>query len=261
MSQVFKIKLTIEAVEKESLSCFLLEGDENLRLDYYPVSSKILFHEKNGLAAIVDRNKTQFEKVIRSAIKGTAVHGQTIDCVFIENFRFLDDGDFNHAIWVDRRGKKIDITTGNPVLENVFEVFSDGSHSNENNRSGYAGFIQNPDGDREVYYRSVKDGNSNLMELMAVIEGLKMIRGQEIIRLNTDSRYVIRGLAQWIHFWKHNNWQTAYGRDVKNITHWQVIDHLCEGKLIELHWIKGHSGQAEQTFCHELARQSTTRKN
>ena len=92
------------------------------------------------------------------------------------------------------------------------------------------------------------------MELLAVIEGIKILYDIENIQINTDSRYVIRGLAQWIHFWRLNDWQTAYGRKVKYAKHWQEIYQLCENKIIELKWIKGHSGNKKQSFCHNLAR-------
>ena len=97
------------------------------------------------------------------------------------------------------------------------------------------------------------------MELLAVTDGLQRLQSVERLQVNTDSRFVIRGLVQWCHFWKHNNWQTSYGCDVKYAKHWQYAHSLCENKFVEFKWIKGHSGNVKQDFCHKLAKESTNR--
>ena len=94
------------------------------------------------------------------------------------------------------------------------------------------------------------------MELMGVSEGLERLKDVERVQINTDSRFVIRGLVQWVHFWRYNDWQTAYGRSVKFREQWQRIDALCSDKLIQFKWIKGHSGHEMQDYCHRLAQQA-----
>jgi len=120
--------------------------------------------------------------------------------------------------------------------------------------SGYGGIIEDIHGNKEIYCESFWGGGSNKMELLAVLDGLKRLQAINKIQVITDSRYVIRGMVQWMHFWKHNNWQTAYGTQVKFANYWKQMYHISNGKLIVFNWIKGHSGHTEQNLCHRLAK-------
>jgi ribonuclease HI len=108
------------------------------------------------------------------------------------------------------------------------------------------------------FYRYGRGGSSSLMELLAVQEGLHRLAAEKTIQVSTDSRFVIRGLVQWVHFCKHNSWQTAHGRAVRYAQHWQQTSALCRGKCIEFRWVKGHAGDMDQEFCHRLARAAVT---
>ena len=248
------LTVKIESIHDHKIGCNISNEKQSVFLNYFPNDGNLIFEEESKLAKVVMRNKIQFEKVIRSAINGNPHIGQTINCVFIEGFNFLKDTDFTKYICVDRRHGNINISLNKAGSVKIHKIYSDGSFSEIVGQSGYGGFIETPNGKRQVYTRSFSEGSSNLMELLAVIEGIKILYDVENIQINTDSRYVIRGLAQWIHFWRLNDWQTAYGRKVKYTKHWQEIYQLCENKMIELKWIKGHSGNKEQSFCHNLAR-------
>lgn len=250
------LSIDIEAVHQTEIRCLVSDHTTHVSLVYYPESESFVFSDQNHLSHTILKNQVQFEKVIRSALKGNIAAGHTIQCVFIEGFRFLCQSDYSRYIKVDRRSGKLDISSCDTEEGNIHKIYADGSFAAKTKQAGYGGFIENPEGKREVYSKSYKNGNSNLMELLAVTEGLNRLKGIEKIQVNTDSRFVIRGLVQWIHFWKHNNWQTAYDSKVKFALNWQKADRLCEGKFMEFNWIKGHSGNEEQDFCHQLARQS-----
>jgi ribonuclease HI len=253
-----KLKIIIYAVNEKHIGCHISDEAENNQLNYFLATGNITFTAENQLAKIVRKNLFQFEKVLRSAIKGKLTVGQTINCVFIEGFNFLTDDDFTRFIKLDRRDGRLEISTSENETEGIHKIYGDGSFACETRQSGYGGFIETPDGKREVFNRSFNKGSNNLMELLAITEGLQRLLQIEKIQINTDSRFVIRGLIQWVHFWRHNNWQTAYGCEVKFAECWQQIDRLCEGKLIEFNWIKGHSGNKEQDFCDQLARKSAS---
>ncbi|WP_346728147.1 ribonuclease H family protein [Marinifilum caeruleilacunae] len=253
---MIKVILLIQSKSALKIECLLSDGHEEIQLSYFPEERTIVCLEDTSLSKMICKLKLQFEKVIRTSIKGKLNIGQSISCVFIDGFNFLNRLEFNRYIRVDRLAGKLEITTSQSGLRGIHKIYADGSHSAELNQSGYAGFIESTTGIQEIYYESYKDGSSNLMELLAVIEGLKRVGNQTKIQVNTDSRFVIRGVVQWIHFWKHNNWQTAYGNEVKFVQYWKLIDELCENKLIELKWIKGNSDNNKQAFCHQLARKS-----
>ncbi|WP_372751541.1 ribonuclease H [Labilibaculum sp.] len=258
--KAIKIGLQIQAISAQQIECLLSNEKERIHASYFPEEEKLVYTEEFELTATMRIIEFQFKKVLRSAINGKLQLGQKIECVFFEDFPFVKESDFKHYIRVDRRCNDLKITTSKTGLKEVAKIFADGSHASELNQSAYAGFIEMPAGNQQIYSRTFDQGSSNMMELLAVLEGLEMLQSEDRIQVNTDSRFVIRGLAQWIHFWQHNNWQTAQGQEVKFANYWQKINRLCEGKLMEFKWIKGHSGHEKQDFCHQLAHESAIQK-
>ncbi len=254
-----KLTIQIEALDDSNIHCFIENASGDNRLGYHIPDGTITLTKANQLAAVIRTNRHQFEKVIRSAIKGNIKVGQTINCVFIEGFNFLKEPDFFRCIRLDRRGGHLDITTTDSGSSTIHKIYADGSCISATKQSGYGGFIEDPEGKQEMFFQTFAEGSSNLMELLAVTEGLQRLKPVEIIQVNTDSRFVIRGLAQWSHFWKHNNWQTAYGREVRYAKYWKEAYRLCENKLLEFNWIKGHSGNGKHDLCHWLAKESSSR--
>ncbi len=251
-----KLILQIETVEDGKIGCRITDNSGTNYLNYFPVERTIELKNENLLADKIRSNYFQFEKIIRSAINGKIKINQIIHCVFIEDFPFLKDADFFEFIRVDRRNNNLQITLHKTFIDNIYQIYADGSFSSKTGKSGFGVIIQTPNGNSKTFTESFNGGSNNLMELLAVTEGLKQLKSESTIRVNTDSRFVIRGLVQWVHFWRHNNWQTAHGHKVKFASEWVEIDALCENKLIEFKWIKGHSGHEEQCICHNLAKQS-----
>ncbi|MRT93649.1 ribonuclease H [Ancylomarina sp. 16SWW S1-10-2] len=254
-----KLTIQIEAINESNIYCFIFNEVGNIQLNFLISDGSITLNKESQLATIIYNNQHQFEKVIRSVIKGNIKVGQIINCVFIENFKFLKDNDFMKFIRVDTRSGKLDMTMSDSGSRDIHKIYADGSFVSETKKSGYGGFIEDPEGKQDIFYQSFDDGSSNLMELLAVTDGLQRLQSIQRLQINTDSRYVIRGLVQWCHFWKHNNWQTAYGRDVRYAKQWQQASSLCQNKFVEFKWIKGHSGNMKQDFCHQLAKEITTR--
>lgn len=256
--KVNKLTISIETIQEFKIECFVSDETENMHFEYFPEDATIHFAEQNHLSQVIVKHQFQFDKIIRSALKGKLNTGQTINCVFIDGFPFLNDADYSGFIRMDRRNAKLEISTNETETKGLHKIYADGSFSGKTKQAAFGGFIEYPNGIREVFHQSFNKGGSNLMELLAVSEGLKRLQKETKIQVNTDSRFVIRGLIQWVHFWRYNNWQTAYGSGVKFEKHWRNIDALCAGKFIEFNWIKGHSGHLEQDFCHQLAKQLAT---
>lgn len=258
--RIHKLYIVIEDRDEESVTCAVSDGHTIIRLKYEVCHKTILFLSSDPLTGIILENQHQFSKIIQSAVKGNIATGRTIHAVFIEGFPFLTDGDFAKYIRVDRRNGALCITINDDPIGDSHKIFADGSYAEQLKQSGYAGFIESPEGTQQLFDKTIPHGSNNLMELMAVTEGLRLLKNEASIQINTDSRYVIRGLAQWTHFWMHNHWQTAFGSDVKFKDCWQEAYHLCDNKLVELRWIKGHAGNAEHNFCHDLAKASAQKQ-
>ncbi len=253
--------LTFTLINKDQIKFIVKNKHERVLVRYNKKNEKFSFDNQNELHEIIQENYLQLKKIIHSAIKGKLTPGQSIHFAFIKDFPFINNHDFNHYILVDRRNNHLDIQVKKKETENIHKIYADGSYAQDIEQSGYAGIILDDRGNQQVFYSSLPVKSSNLMELVAIIEGLKRLIHIDKIQVNTDSRFVIRGLAQWVHFWKLNDWHTAQGDKVRFAKHWQQIDRLSEGKLLELKWIKAHSGDLNHSLCHQLAKQIATTKH
>ena len=105
---------------------------------------------------------------------------------------------------------------------------------------------------------------NNKMELTAVIRALEFIGSQntwknENVVLFTDSRYVQKGISDWIQKWIANGWKTSNRKPVKNRELWIHLKDLCNGMQIEWKWIKGHSGDKFNEECDSMVRKEMNR--
>lgn len=91
---------------------------------------------------------------------------------------------------------------------------------------------------------------NNKMELSGVINGLQVafkgVGDFKVIKVFSDSKYVLQGITTWIHNWKKNNWRTATKAPVLNQELWQKLDMVVgqvknAGVIIEWEYVKGHS--------------------
>ncbi|MBM3506154.1 MAG: ribonuclease HI [Alphaproteobacteria bacterium] len=94
---------------------------------------------------------------------------------------------------------------------------------------------------------------NNRMELMAAIRALEAIRAGSDVRVHTDSQYVKNGITTWIHSWKRNGWRTSGKDPVKNVDLWQALEKEVARHAVEWHWIRGHTGHAENERADRLA--------
>ncbi|QXK91691.1 ribonuclease HI [Neoehrlichia mikurensis] len=97
---------------------------------------------------------------------------------------------------------------------------------------------------------------NNKMELMAVIQALKVLKCYSNVQLYTDSIYVKNGITLWIHKWKISGWKTANKLPVKNMDLWLELDKLALLHNINWYWVKAHVGNKYNEEVDMLARNS-----
>ncbi|MBN1340667.1 MAG: ribonuclease HI [Bacteroidales bacterium] len=204
--------------------------------------------------SVLQNNKAQFAKILGVKKEDIFVPG------FELNFALCDGKDIgaynnlNNILAVDRRNGMDESFASEAGMENITELYVDGSYREKCNGSGYAVIIKYAGGDYKLYTFRSRLQNSCLVELQAAITGLEILADHTEIRIVSDSQYVRKGLTEWIFNWKINHWHTSEGRKVRNIAHWKKFDSLADGKYIEFRYVRGHSGHFENTMADLYAR-------
>jgi ribonuclease HI len=146
-------------------------------------------------------------------------------------------------------------------------IYTDGGCSGNPGPGGWAYVITGESPGRGTAILAEKwgaeaDTTNNRMELGAVIAALQSLPlpGEQLpegITVYTDSQYVQRGITQWIHNWKRNNWRTSAGKEpVKNRDLWQRLDELSQKTPVTWAWVKGHAGNPLNERCDRMTRQA-----
>ncbi len=135
-------------------------------------------------------------------------------------------------------------------------IYTDGACSGNPGPGGWAAILMFKENKKEIS-GGLKDTTNNVMELTAVIEGLKALKFPCEVDLYSDSAYVVNGFEQgWIYNWIKKNWKTAVGDDVKNKELWQELYALTKTHKVNFIKVKGHSDNEYNNRCDELAREA-----
>ena len=133
------------------------------------------------------------------------------------------------------------------------ELFTDGSCLGNPGPGGYGALLRYDQHEKRLS-AGFKLTTNNRMEMLAAIEGLKQLKQACEVSLTTDSQYLRQGITSWIHNWKKRGWKTASKAPVKNVDLWKQLDELSQIHKIQWHWVRGHTGHAENEICDDLAR-------
>lgn len=136
-------------------------------------------------------------------------------------------------------------------------LYTDGACRGNPGPGGWAFVLDHPaSGKRLEKAGGDPETTNNRMELLAVIEGLSVLKRPTSVEIVSDSTYVLNGLSQWMAGWKKNGWQRKEKNRlvaVKNVDLWQRLDELAAVHRLKFTKIKGHSGHPENERCDTLA--------
>ena len=136
---------------------------------------------------------------------------------------------------------------------NTVYLYCDGACRGNPGPGGWGVLLRYNDKERQLY-GGEKNTTNNRMELTAAIQGLRALtRSCEVI-VTTDSQYLRRGVTEWMSAWKKRGWKTSNKKPVKNVDLWQKLDREVQRHHITWHWVKGHSGHAENEIADRLAK-------
>ncbi len=95
---------------------------------------------------------------------------------------------------------------------------------------------------------------NNRMELLGAIVGLETLTRPCRVALWSDSQYLIHAMTKgWLASWQQRGWRTAGKQPVKNRDLWERLLRALGEHTIAWHWVRGHTGDAENERCDQLA--------
>lgn len=132
-------------------------------------------------------------------------------------------------------------------------IYTDGGCTGNPGPGGWAAVILSPGAEPLEISGGDSSTTNNRMELTAVIEALGRIEGAgEAVEVLTDSKYVQKGISQWMPGWIARNWRTAGGSPVKNQDLWKALKGLDDRMTITWTWVKAHAGRKWNERCDHL---------
>ena len=137
-------------------------------------------------------------------------------------------------------------------------LYSDGSSRGNPGPGGYGTILQYTDAKGELHELELTEGfketTNNRMELMGVIAGLEALNKPCVVKVITDSQYVVKAFNEhWIEGWLKTNWKKG---TVKNIELWERLLKAKEPHTVTFEWVKGHAGHPLNERCDKLATNS-----
>jgi ribonuclease HI len=131
-------------------------------------------------------------------------------------------------------------------------IYTDGACKGNPGPGGW-GVVLTYKGNTKELYGGERETTNNRMELMAVINALEALTKPCSVEINSDSKYVLQGITEWLENWKKRGWKTASKAPVKNEDLWRRLDAAQSVHRIDWKWVKGHSGDAGNDRADQLA--------
>ncbi len=139
-------------------------------------------------------------------------------------------------------------------------VHTDGSCRPNPGQGGWAAVLD-VDGERRLLSGAQGSTTNNRMELTAAIEALHALPAPADVVLFTDSRYLRRGILEWVPRWRARGFtRRKTTTPVPNADLWRVLDHLDAVHRVEWRWIPGHAGNELNELADRLAREARARR-
>ncbi|MCL2575567.1 MAG: ribonuclease HI [Defluviitaleaceae bacterium] len=139
------------------------------------------------------------------------------------------------------------------------EIYTDGACSGNPGPGGIGVVMLFGEHKREIS-QAFKFTTNNRMEILAAIIALETLKEPCAVRLFSDSRYLVDAIEKgWVRRWQANNWMRNKKEAAVNVDLWQRLLPLLDMNNVEFVWVRGHSDNAFNNRCDELARGAITK--
>lgn len=132
-------------------------------------------------------------------------------------------------------------------------IYTDGACSGNPGPGGWGAILMYGEKKLEISGYEAHTTN-NRMELTAPIEALSRLKEPCVVRLYSDSAYLVNAFQKgWLDSWQRKNWVKSDKKPVENQDLWQVM--LKYAAIHRIQWIKvkGHADNPYNNRCDELA--------
>lgn len=132
-------------------------------------------------------------------------------------------------------------------------LYTDGACSGNPGPGGWGAILKYKGHTKEM---SGAEGmtTNNRMELLGVINGLRMLKEPCEVDIYTDSRYIEQAInAGWLENWKKKGWTRGKNAELANPDLWKELDKMLSYHTVRIHWVKGHADNEYNNRCDELA--------
>lgn len=126
-------------------------------------------------------------------------------------------------------------------------IYCDGACKGNPGPGGWGALLMSGDHYKEIFGGDPSTTN-NKMELTAAIQALLLLNGPRKVKIVTDSKYVIKGMTEWMPGWLKRNW-----KDVKNVDLWKQLISVSEQHELTWQWVRGHSNDPHNDRADQLA--------
>ncbi|NIK73197.1 ribonuclease HI [Thermonema lapsum] len=136
--------------------------------------------------------------------------------------------------------------------QEIIEVYTDGASLGNPGPGGYGVIMRYKQHEKE-FSKGFRLTTNNRMELLAVIEALKQIKGSgwQVV-VYSDSQYVVNAIEKgWLKKWQQRGFKNTANADL-----WKQLLPLLQKHRVRFVWVKGHAGHAENERCDCLAVQA-----
>lgn len=136
-------------------------------------------------------------------------------------------------------------------------IYTDGACSGNPGPGGYCAILVYQ-GKEKVVSGGEKETTNNRMELLAVIEALEALKEPCMVRVVSDSKYVVDAIEKgWLSSWQAKGWKKADRKPVLNVELWQRLLPQLSRHNVQFTWIRGHAGHPYNERCDAVAVQES----
>lgn len=139
-------------------------------------------------------------------------------------------------------------------MTKTVEIYTDGACSGNPGKGGWCAILLYG-GNEKVLAGGDPDTTNNRMEVYAAIAGLSALKERCVVRLYSDSAYLVNAIEQgWLDGWRRNGWKTSGKQAVKNKDLWERLTELLRAHAVTFVKVKGHADNVYNNRCDEYAR-------